>query len=907
MTALLSLALAQTATAIPADPEAKKVRQPDGTLLTVQIRGDERAHILLSEDGLPLYYNTKSSTFEYATLAAKGIKGSGIAAKNVVDRTAADKAYIANMDVTALKKAVFDSSTSRLKVAALNQGTPPKRKMLINDFPTTGSPKTLVILWEFSDKNFESVENPLQFFSDMLNKEGFTYSNGAEGSAFDFYKTSSNGMFTPQFVVKGPVKLAKPATYYGSDEGGQDNKIYEAIMESCQALDDEIDFSEYDTDGDGDVDNIYFFYAGNGQADTPDGTEYIWPHSFYLDYYGENKNNGWGKNLVLDGKRINRYTCSNEVRYSSVGDVVPTGIGTFVHEFGHVLGLADHYDTSYGMFTFGLGSWDTMASGSYNNNMNTPPVFSGFERAELGWMQYEDLTLDADSISLLPNLADCNKAYRIKVDGTDDKEFFVLENRQKTGWDKYLPNHGMLLWHIDLDEEAWKNNRVNVDPAHQRVDIVEADGEASESSRAGDIFPGTANVTRYDIKSWAGQSIMKIDDVEEREDTVRLLMANSKFVLPAPAEIQESEVEDSSFVVTWSKVEDAKLYKLSIYTTSADGQKTFLSGYDGLQYNNVESVKVEGLVPDTKYTVEVVAGIGSYLSASKAKDVTTKDLIFEKRLPVNLAASDVNEHGFKASWDEVRDADDYLVTLYKHAYSTATTDKGYDFTDKYDGLPELWNTSSDLYYSVKGYYGEAAPSLRLSSEGDYLIVAYPEAKIDKLTFWCRSKAEGNNILVEAYDGNEWKEAETLAASTTGGKLSVSLDGAEKVRLTFNKSASFVVIDDVTASCRVIERTLVENFDGVSTEGQASFVFSKLTPGTTYSFRVQGKQGDLLSYISQECAVTLPSTTAITGIETEPESSKTEAYDLSGRKVSENGMAHGIYIIKKGGKTVKVLK
>ena len=146
------------------------------------------------------------------------------------------------------------------------------------------------------------------------------------------------------------------------------------------------------------------------------------------------------------------------------------GIGTFVHEFGHCLGLADHYDTSKSWAKYTPDCWDTMASGSYNNDGNTPPLYSSFERCELGWLEPEDLTAEADTVNRLPNLGDSNKAYLIRVPGVDS-EYFLLENRQQKGWDAYLPASGLLVWHIDDDPEVWAKSEVNNTPAHQHVDI----------------------------------------------------------------------------------------------------------------------------------------------------------------------------------------------------------------------------------------------------------------------------------------------------------------------------------------------------------------------------------------------------------------------------------------------------
>lgn len=906
LSAALAALVLQPVSAIPADPHPKKVRQPDGSYITVVMRGDEHAHLTFSADGTPLFFNRRSGAFEYASLAGGQIAGSGIVARDAADRDARAKAYVSKMDVDGIKRAVLAAPSLTVKAASRRTAATASRqpgasRIRINDFPTKGRQKSLVILWEFSDQGFTSVSDPKAFFNGLLNEPGFTWEGtGINGSARDFYLASSMNQFDPDFVVYGPVKLSHTATYYGSDTPTQDAKIYEAIIESCKALDDEIDFSEYDTDGDGKVDNIYFFYAGNGQADTPNGSDYIWPHSYYLGA------DGWKHEITLDGVKIDRYTCSNELRYRADGSLVPTGIGTFVHEFGHVLGLADHYDTSYGMLTFGLGSWDTMASGSYNNDMNTPPLFSAFERAELGWLDYDELTTSADTISVLPKLADSNRAYRVSVDGTEDREFYVMENRRREGWDKYLPGEGMLMWHIDIDTLAWNNNAVNVQPGHQRIDIVEADGVATDATRSGDTFPGSAGVTQWTLKSWAGDSLMKIDDVTDRDGNIRLLLAGTKYRLPAPEKVSVANVQDSSFVATWDAVADAKAYVVSAYRTTADGRREYVGGLNRKVYAKVADVTVDGLLPDCDYSFDVAAQLASYTSGTVTAQTRTLPLAFAKRMPTGLAADDVAADGFAAHWDEVPTADDYLLTLYRHAYSDTTVGQGYDFADKYNGLPSLWSTSSQNYYSVKGYYGNAAPSLRLSKTGDYLIVAYPDAKIDGVAFWARSSKTGNRIVVETADGSgddSWTEAETLDVPTAAATLSVSLDGAKRVRLRLEQTAGYVVVDDVEATCRQVERRVVDGFSGLSTDGKTEYEFGGLEPGETYGFRVQAVSSGELSCVSPECTVTLPSTTGVGGVVSTENALEKQYYDVTGARVNrpQNG---GLYIVRQGGKTYK---
>ena len=173
----------------------------------------------------------------------------------------------------------------------------------------------------------------------------------------------------------------------------------------------------------------------------------------------------------MDGVKIERYTVSQEVYGQSA---VAVGIGTFVHEFGHVLGLADHYNngsTASMGYTNNVGNWDLMASGSYNDDQNCPPTYSAFERYSLGWETPVELTATADSLVTLSPYTDDGQCYRVSVPN-EKGEYFLIENRQQKSWDTYLPGHGVLVWHIDEDQSVWDNNQPNADANHQHVDIV---------------------------------------------------------------------------------------------------------------------------------------------------------------------------------------------------------------------------------------------------------------------------------------------------------------------------------------------------------------------------------------------------------------------------------------------------
>lgn len=405
-----------------------------------------------------------------------------------------------------------DQVLSRRKMSQMFPSKPRKAIGALNF-----APRGLVILVQFSDVSF-SASNDKQAHDDMLNKTGYNY-KGATGSAVDYFKAQSNNTYAPVFDVIGPVTLSNNLAYYGAQGtigGYSQNDMYIAdfVIDAVTAAESAgCDFSKYDGDNDGYVDIVYFIYAGKGQADGG-GTNTIWPHNWELKsalYYGTTHGgSGYSySNLPrFDTKRINNYACSGELN----GSGARSGIGTLCHEFSHVLGLPDYYVTNDDATNEGKnytpGAWTIMDYGSYNNDGKTPPNYSVYDKYFFGWATPTILKKDeTKNVVLTTTYGD---AYQITggstlKSATATDRIWYLENRQKTGWDAYLPGHGLCVWEVTYNSDDWTNN----EPNNENVGytLVTANSQtrpykpytytATTSSTSGTPFPGTSNVRSY--------------------------------------------------------------------------------------------------------------------------------------------------------------------------------------------------------------------------------------------------------------------------------------------------------------------------------------------------------------------------------------------------------------------------
>lgn len=409
-----------------------------------------------------------------------------------------------------------DMAKSKARLRARTEATAQRRakKLAANAEQGTfeGKKKGIVILVEYADVSFTTA-NPKEQFSRIANEISFAEGD-FNGSVKDYFLSQSRGAFELDFDVIGPVKLANNMAYYGAnDSWGNDLRPEMMVVEGCKAADAEVNFADYDWDGDGYVDQVYILYAGYGEADTYNKESTVWPHEWALS----------GSSItspqMLDGVIIDTYACSSEL--NGTGKI--GGIGTMCHEFSHCMGLPDMYDINYSG-NFGMGPWDLMDSGTYNDNGYTPAGYSSYERMVCGWLSPIVVSKgDELSVSGVAPLAEDGDAYMLVNSGNPD-EYFLVENRQRVAWDAALPASGVLVLHIDYDESIWYYNLVNTtgrDPysgitnSHQRVTLIHADNDDdksyfnsrnysySKTTYYGDPYPynGNDSLTRLSVPS----------------------------------------------------------------------------------------------------------------------------------------------------------------------------------------------------------------------------------------------------------------------------------------------------------------------------------------------------------------------------------------------------------------------
>lgn len=827
------LVLSLSLWAVTATPYPFEVILPNGQTMTVRLVGDEYHAYYTTLDGTPLRRMDNGYFVEDHTV-----------------------------------KEEFPQIASVRRSAAI------RSRANATTFPLQGSPKSLVLLVGFKDLPFAQKNED---FNALLNESGYAYNN-ATGSCRDYFIAASDSIFQPQFDVYGPFTLSENMEYYGKEEGdSHDRNPYQMIIEACQlAADSGVDFDEYDTDNDGVLDNVFVYYAGHNQAEGASSNT-IWPHQ---------SNVSW-KDVRVDGKLLAAYACTSE--YSGNGGTRRASIGTFCHEFGHVLGLPDLYDTDYKYYT--VSNWSIMCSGNYNNNGRTPPTYSAYERFYLGWLKPQQL-LEKGQYFLQP-LQTYNSAYLI-ADGIHNllgsspspKEFFLLEYRTKTGWDAYLPGQGMLVWHIDYSAAAWAENTPNNGPNFLRIHMEEANGitwkerNNSESGKASDPYPGTQNVRTFipklhDGTILSGQNIFDIADDGNMISFIYQSIGNVKM------SVDKSELNLTTTVSDTKKIEDwePQSLNLSVQELTSD---TIVFTTKGSFYVYVGDAYPKRTSSEWKRTLEYEVteeGISvhtiwvSYIPNKQSCDEVTGSLNISTlgaTVPVTLTgraprptyittpdiqpASKITPYSFQLAWKPIDDAVLYYVTLYQAGEGEATFTQGFEQFNSFDAIKEQgWE--SNINRTTTSAKADGSKALYLKNTGEYITTEEYMAPLQSISFWVNAfssdAATTGYINVEAWNGAEWMALPEyrveILSSMKKKTLTVNFEEDTqytRVRLTYtDNGGSGIALDAFEATCA---RNLIYIYRGKELSIDATltdidlftYEITGLSAGATYYCAVQ---------------------------------------------------------------------
>lgn len=703
---LLSLAL--SATAIPARRASKVVKQSDGTELTVSLVGDESFHYYITTDGMPLVREVNGD-FSYARLTADGrIVTMGTIAHNVAQRSQQEHALVASAKANGLH-----DNLSKVASRRSERYNAPRRKA--QTIRPEGIINVPVLLVEFADEKFRFKKEDLELNFNGVNYKGpdNPFTDEVPGSLRDYFIAQSDGKFMPNFIVTDIITLDKNMKYYGgNDSDGSDKNPQLMIKEACKAADANFDFSIFDNNGDGEIEFLYCVYAGYAEAaGAPEET--IWPHQWHLSSHSGT--------ITLDGVKIDNYACSSELSLNA--DLAAnygvnlSGIGSCCHEFSHCLGLPDFYDTSNSDDpNFGMDYWDLMDYGCYNAEGYVPIGYSAYERDFVGWLELPELTerghYSMDAINA------GGHGYKI-VNEANPSEYYIIENRQQTGWDRYIFNSGMLITHVDYLQSAWYNNTVNKDKNHQRYTLIPADGKLTTYTSAastkeytnglkGDIWPGTSNNTELTDTStpaakvfkggYMGKSITKIKN-ENGVVTFSFMMDD----LTTPELLEPSGITTSGFTAHWTEDVAATAYiftleKLVVAEDGGDVKELLSEDFTAVSSNNLalasiinSYTNVKGWSAKNIYSANGAVRIGA---KDKVGSITTPEFDVVGDASVSFRVKTVDDADDAAKLDlTILDSNGNIIKTLTYTVTSSYVSHSLDFSVK-DAFTATFSSSA---------------------------------------------------------------------------------------------------------------------------------------------------------------------------------------------------------------------
>ena len=807
---MLLLSCAITAMAVPAKPGWHTVSQSDGTTLKVRAVGNAFNSALLTSDGLAVARG-EDGDFYYIS-SVTGL--TTVRAHEVEQRTSSENAFI-NVQRGSLTMPNNPFRMPRQKgmlgVGGSNEDS---------GVPALGHRRIPIILVEFKDKKFNNSRE--EVIDAML--------TGNE-SVGQYFRDQSNGMYQPDFEVFGIYELSQNREYYGGHQGSNNDKgLGYLVTEACQlAAADGVTFKPYDTNNDDYCDVVIVIYAGVGEAQASwNHPEAVWPCNWSLSsasYYGMGGSGAFRPNR--GDPLVDNFAVFNELHGSDDNGSTVDGIGTFAHEFGHCLGLPDFYDTGNGNH-YGLGDWDIMCLGCYNNDGFTPPGYSAYEKNFMGWIEL---------ITPLPGTYYTLPVWNQKQESTDkalciksnlnSNEFFIVENRRKQGWDRYAPGEGIMITHVTYNESRWWGNTPNNEDI-QLMTLMNADNSWSYYDEGTDLWPQPGKTEFTDNSTPAAKLYMRANGG---------ITSNAGYLGKPLTEMVINQDGTASF---WYMKGSATQPTISVTAEginfgdvmmSTSATRTFkvfgqsLTGNVTLTLNDangvfaIDPVTVSNAAASTGQEITVTftpAAIQDYnatvtLRSNGAQDVTitlTGHGLIEGYAPVLQPADEryINLTEFRADWTDQTPAENRasytlevstkpLVELLETAdFSTvpdALTEDGQglaDISGNYgDYLPEGWSGTSYL-----GAYGNA---LILAYDGTIKTPTYDLTGYGKMTIVVRAASyyyDNSSISVSTRMGSQ-----ELTLNQNMTEYTVVLDCADVDAATIRSLDNYTSLRQVT--------------------------------------------------------------------------------------------------------------
>ena len=618
------LCFAPVLSAVPARKGLLHLRQPDGTRIQAYLSGDEFGHIMMTEDGCSLIQDA-AGWWCYARYDYFGHRlntGERVGAPDTPATVIAASRSIP-YDLLHRKRAVRRTRMDQLLA---------RERARTRAGDNGGIRHGLIILAQFQDLAFTYTKED---FERIINGTGPT-------TALSYFKDQWKDSYTFRFDITDIITLPQNYAYYGANnDDDEDDKAAQMIIDACLAVDPDIDFSAYDNDGDGEVDNVFVFYAGPNESEGA-SEDHIWPHMWYVL-------SGAGlPPCTLDGVLVDNYACTSELRLDEdqSGFTSLATIGTFCHEYTHTFGIPDLYDVdNEGSGGYSEAMWnciDLMDAGNYNNSGRTPPNYSALERWFFKMSEGQALT---QGVHTLRPVQENGDFYYLQTD--TEGELYLIECRQAKGWDAYIGGSGLLIYHIDKSDlpagesttqgktlsalSRWELNEVNARPERQCVDLIEPDPEARQryqtavknrnypailtlASHAfwpyGDVSIFTCE-TEPAFKFWNGaDSPLGISDIRRNADGSVTFTVFNDLEEKAPAvRIDKQTVFQDASIIQWSSVDPAYTGNSYIRFGQADNQnlpEIEVRPYETGKYAYV----IDGLTPATAYKVQLLCRNG---------------------------------------------------------------------------------------------------------------------------------------------------------------------------------------------------------------------------------------------------------------------------------------------------------